>query len=25
VLLHSNDPPGQAQELLNDAFAKRHI
>ncbi len=23
VLLHSNDPPGQAQQLMNDAFAHR--
>jgi serine-type D-Ala-D-Ala carboxypeptidase (penicillin-binding protein 5/6) len=23
VLLHSDDPPGQAQQLLNDSFAKR--
>jgi serine-type D-Ala-D-Ala carboxypeptidase (penicillin-binding protein 5/6) len=25
VLLHSSDPPGQAQQLLNEAFAKRRI
>lgn len=25
VLLHSDDPPGEAQQLLNDAFVKRHL